>query len=42
MMPNGPILIVDDEPQNLAALEQILSAKYSWVFGRNGAEALTI
>ncbi|MBV2185677.1 MAG: hypothetical protein KUL88_14175, partial [Rhizobium sp.] len=28
MMANGPILIVDDEPQNLAALERILSGSY--------------
>ncbi len=40
-MPIGPILIVDDEPQNLAALEQILSDTYLLVFARNGAEALT-
>ncbi|MES2879084.1 MAG: HD domain-containing phosphohydrolase [Pseudomonadota bacterium] len=40
-MPSGPILIVDDEPQNLAALEQILSGKYPLVFARNGAEAIT-
>ena len=36
----GPILIVDDEPQNLAALEQILSPHHLLVFARNGAEAL--
>lgn len=36
----GPILIVDDEPQNLAALEQILQDDYQLVFARNGAEAL--
>jgi putative two-component system response regulator len=41
MMPNGPILIVDDEPQNLMALEQILSDEYKLVFARNGTEALT-
>ncbi len=34
------ILIVDDEPQNLAALEQILSHQYRLVFARNGADAL--
>ncbi|MBD9360581.1 HD domain-containing phosphohydrolase [Methylomonas fluvii] len=39
-MPNGPILIVDDEPQNLRVLEQILSGKYKLVFARNGQEAL--
>jgi len=36
----GPILIVDDEPHNLAALEQILSGDYHLVFARNGADAL--
>ena len=37
----GPILIVDDEPNNLAALEQILSGDYQLIFARNGAEALS-
>lgn len=36
----APILIVDDEPSNLAALEQILCATYPLVFARNGAEAI--
>ncbi len=36
-----PILIVDDEPQNLAALRQVLHHDYSLVFARNGAEALS-
>ncbi|WP_373975662.1 response regulator [Chitinibacter sp. SCUT-21] len=36
----GPILIVDDEPVNLAALNQILSSKYTLVFANSGAEAL--
>lgn len=40
-MRNSPILIVDDEPRNLAALEQILSDDYPLVFARNGAEAIT-
>lgn len=40
MMANGPILIVDDEPQNLAALERILSGSYRLVFARNGAETI--
>jgi putative two-component system response regulator len=40
-MTHGPILIVDDEPQNLAALEQILSGEYPLVFARNGADAIT-
>ncbi|MEI8573114.1 two-component system response regulator [Methylomonas sp. LW13] len=39
-MPNGPILIIDDEPQNLRVLEQILAGKYKLVFARNGHEAL--
>jgi len=38
---NGPILIVDDDPQNLAVMEQILSGEYPLVFARSGAEALT-
>lgn len=40
MMSAGPILIVDDEAQNLAALERILSASCRLVFARNGAEAI--
>lgn len=39
-MQNSPILIADDEPQNLAALNQILSSRYRLVFARNGAETL--
>lgn len=39
-MVNGPILVVDDEPDNLAAMSQILADKYSLVFARNGAETL--
>lgn len=39
-MKNNTILIVDDEPQNLAVLEQILSDGYDLIFARNGAEAL--
>jgi len=34
------ILIVDDEPMNLAALKQILGDDYNLVFARSGAEAL--
>ncbi len=37
----GPILIVDDEPQNLATLQQILSGEYSLVFARNGTDAFS-
>lgn len=39
-MGNGPILVVDDEPQNLAALRQILAPDYRMVFARTGAEAI--
>lgn len=35
-----PLLVVDDEPPNLAAMRQILSDDYPLVFARNGAEAL--
>ena len=34
------ILIVDDEPKNLAVLEQILACDYALIFARNGAEAI--
>ena len=34
------ILIVDDEPVNLATLRQILSTDHALVFARNGNEAL--
>lgn len=40
MTTNSPILIVDDEPRNLAALEAILSDDYPLVFARNGGEAI--
>lgn len=36
----APILIVDDEPANLALLRQILSPEHALVFARNGTEAL--
>ena len=36
----GPILIVDDEPINLARLRDILDDRYDLVFARNGHEAL--
>lgn len=36
----GPILIVDDEPANLATLSQILKDTYHLVFARNGEQAL--
>ena len=38
--PSGPILVVDDLPQNLATLQQVLSSQYRLVFARNGAEAI--
>ncbi|MGE5471245.1 MAG: HD domain-containing phosphohydrolase [Bacteroidota bacterium] len=36
----GPILIVDDEPINLARLRDILEPHYDVVFARNGGEAM--
>ncbi|AUH52246.1 two-component system response regulator [Chromobacterium sp. ATCC 53434] len=39
-MQHAPLLIVDDEPQNLAALRQVLAPHYPLVFARNGVEAL--
>jgi putative two-component system response regulator len=39
-MPYRPILIIDDEPANLAALRQILKDDYRLVFARSGKEAL--
>ncbi len=39
-MPNGPILVVDDEPSNLATLKQILGNDYVLVFARSGADCL--
>jgi len=39
-MTNRPLLLVDDEPQNLAAMRQILAPAYSLVFARNGPEAI--
>ena len=37
----APILIVDDEPANLATLRQILGDSYPLVFARSAAEAFT-
>ena len=34
------ILIVDDEPTNLAIMQKILSESYKLVFARNGVETL--
>ena len=39
-MLTGPILIVDDEPSNLAVLKQILGDTYTLVFARNGIDGL--
>ena len=39
-MSRAPILIVDDEPQNLAAMRQILEPEYPLVFARSGQDAL--
>jgi putative two-component system response regulator len=39
-MSKQPILIVDDEPQNLAAMRQILESEYSLVYARSGEDAL--
>ncbi|MGZ4959500.1 MAG: response regulator [Methylomonas sp.] len=39
-MTNGPILIVDDEPINLATLRQILEPYYRLVFASTGEQAL--
>lgn len=39
-MHGGPLLIVDDDPSNLAAMRQILADDYPLAFARNGAEAL--
>ena len=40
MLVRAPVLVVDDEPANLALLRQILSPDYALVFARNGEEAL--
>lgn len=39
-MADKKILIVDDEPNNLQILRQILNADYSLIFAKNGKEAL--
>ena len=36
----GPILVVDDEPINLARLRDILESEHELVFARNGEDAL--
>ena len=37
-----PILIVDDQPENLAALRQILSDERRLIFARSGEQALAM
>ena len=39
-MNHAPLLVVDDEPQNLAVMRQILSADYRLVFACSGSDAL--
>jgi putative two-component system response regulator len=41
-MSNGALLIVDDDPVNLAVLRQILERDYRLMFARDGAEALRL
>jgi putative two-component system response regulator len=39
-MPHHPILCVDDEPNNLGLIRQVLQDEYRLVFARSGGEAL--
>lgn len=41
-MSNSPILIVDDEPANLALLRNILGREYPLIFATNGRDALDL
>ncbi len=41
-MTSNPILIVDDEPLNLAVIEAALCDDFRLLFARNGADALTV
>jgi len=41
-MPYGPLLIVDDEPSNLAVLREILGQHYRLIFATNGRAALEL
>lgn len=41
-MSHGPLLIVDDEPANLALLRRILEPEYKLMFARNGVDALEL
>ena len=39
-MPKGPVLVVDDEPVNLATIDAALRDRYKLVFARSGTGAL--
>jgi putative two-component system response regulator len=39
-MVDRPLLLVDDEPSNLAAMRQVLTGTYPLVFATNGAQAI--
>ena len=41
-MTHGPILIVDDEPANLAILRGVLRGEYHLMFARSGTDALSL
>lgn len=41
-MPTGPLLIVDDDPHNLAAMRQVLRDSYRLIFATSGAQALEL
>lgn len=41
-MSHPPVLIVDDSPENLALMRQVLAADHKLVFARNGEEALEV
>ena len=38
----GPLLVVDDNPHNLAAMRNILEGHYQLIFARDGEEALAL
>ena len=41
-MPYGPLLIVDDEPPNLAAMRQILAEDHPLIFARRRDQMLAV
>ncbi len=41
-MVNGPILVVDDEPINLAEMRKILEPAYPLIFAKSGADAVEL